>query len=95
MKRWWIWGLGVALFLAFLSPLASSAPDGLERVALDKGFMNRAAEPFFEVMPDYIFPGIPNEAIATVLAGVIGTLAVFVMGWGLSRLMLRRRHVRE
>ena len=25
----------------------------------------------------YVFPGVPNEALATILAGIIGTLIVF------------------
>jgi len=95
MRRWWLWGLLLALILALLSPLASSAPDGLERVALDEGFMGRALEPFFKIMPHYVFPGIADESLATVLAGVIGTLILFILGWGFSRLILRRRHVRE
>ena len=32
-RRLWIAGLGIALLVALLSPLASPHPDGLERVA--------------------------------------------------------------
>ena len=35
-------GLAIALGVAFLSPLASSDPDGLERVAEDEEFLDEA-----------------------------------------------------
>jgi len=85
--RWWHGALIFALVLALLSPLASSSPDGLERVAEDKGFMETAREAVFEVIPDYVMPGIRSEAIATILAGIIGTLILFSMGYGLAKLL--------
>ncbi len=85
--KWWHGALIFALFLAVLSPLASSSPDGLERVAEDKGFMETAREAFFEAIPDYMVPGIKSEAVATILAGLIGTLLVFAIGCSLARLL--------
>ena len=35
--KWWHVALAIALVLAFVSPLASGSPDGLERVAEDEG----------------------------------------------------------
>jgi hypothetical protein len=83
----WHGALIFALFLAVLSPIASSSPDGLERIAEDKGFMETAREAFFEAIPDYMVPGIKNEAVATILAGLIGTLLVFAIGYSLARLL--------
>jgi len=85
--RWWYGVLIFALFLALLSPLASSSPDGLERVAEDKGFMETAHEAFFKVIPDYVVPGVGNEAVATILAGLVGTLLLFAIGYGVARLL--------
>lgn len=85
--KWWYGALILALFLAILSPLASSSPDGLERVAEDKGFIERALEPVFNVIPDYMVPGIASETVATILAGVIGTLLLFGVGYGLAQLL--------
>ncbi|HSJ56267.1 MAG TPA: PDGLE domain-containing protein [Anaerolineae bacterium] len=89
-KYWWLAGLLLALALALLSPLASPHPDGLERVAEDQGFIDRAQNPPFQVIADYLFPGVENEAVATVLAGLTGTLILFALGSGLA-LLLRRR----
>lgn len=81
-KRWWILGLIIALAVTILSPLASPSPDGLERVAEDQGFIDRALEPFYEVIPDYVLPGVPNEDLATILAGMVGVLIVFGLSFG-------------
>jgi len=89
--KWWHGVLILALFLALLSPLASSSPDGLERVAEDKGFMETAREAVFEIIPDYVLPGVGNEAGATILAGIIGTLMLFGIGYGLAQLLKAKR----
>jgi hypothetical protein len=85
--KWWHGLLILALLLAILSPLASSSPDGLERVAADKGFINTALNPFFEIMPDYVIPGVTDEALAIILAGLVGTLILFGIGYGLAKLL--------
>jgi cobalt/nickel transport system permease protein len=74
-----VWGVGlaIALLLAVFSPLASAYPDGLEWVAEEHGFIETAQGPLYEIIPDYVFPGVSNEALATILAGIIGTLIVF------------------
>ncbi len=74
-----VWGAGlmIALLLAVFSPLASAYPDGLEWVAEEHGFIETARDPLYEIIPDYVFPGVSNEALATILAGVVGTLIVF------------------
>jgi hypothetical protein len=88
--KWWIVGLLIALAVTLLSPLASAWPDGLERVAEDKGFIEDAQDAPYEVIPDYVLPGIGNEALATILAGIVGTLVVFGLAYGLG-ILLRRR----
>ncbi|MHB0858179.1 MAG: PDGLE domain-containing protein [Anaerolineae bacterium] len=90
-NKWWIVGLALALLVAVLSPLASSHPDGLERVAEDQGFGGAALDPWYEVIPDYVFPGVADERLATILAGVVGVVVLFVVMWGVGRLMARRQ----
>jgi hypothetical protein len=80
-------GLAIALGLVLIAPLASPDPDGLERVAEDRGFMETARDAPFELIPDYVFPGIANEGVATVVAGVIGVLAVAALTLGLGALL--------
>jgi hypothetical protein len=89
-RHWWVIGLVAALAVAFFSPLASPHPDGLERVAEDKGFIERAREAPYTILPDYIFPGVANEGVATILAGVVGTLVVFALVYGLAWALHRR-----
>jgi len=76
---WLVWGAGLALALALaiISPLASAFPDGLEWVAEQQGFLTNAQAPAYSLIPDYLLPGISNEALATILAGIVGTLIVF------------------
>ncbi len=62
-----------------LSLLASSSPDGLEKVAQEQGFIDRSAQYLPGLMPDHQMPGIENERLATALSGIIGTLGVFGM----------------
>lgn len=85
----WAVGLVLAIALAIVSPLASSDPDGLERVAENIGFLDRAQDAPYQLIPDYVVPGVQNEALATILAGVIGLLIVFAVSYGIAR--LRRR----
>jgi hypothetical protein len=92
LKRyWWLIGLLIALAVALLSPLASPHLDGLERVAEDQGFLDRAEDAPYEILPDYLFPGIQNEALATIVAGLVGTLVVFGVVYGLAWVVRRRR----
>jgi hypothetical protein len=92
--KWWIVGLLIALAVTLISPLASAWPDGLERVAEDKGFIEDAQDAPYEVIPDYVFPGVGNEAVATILAGIVGTLVVFGLAYGLGVLLKRREATR-
>lgn len=90
-SKWWLIGLVACLAVACLSPLASSSPDGLERVAEDKGFIGLAGEPPFQIIADYLFPGIENQTLATILAGFIGTLILFGVVYGIAWLLKSRR----
>jgi ABC-type spermidine/putrescine transport system permease subunit I len=89
-KYWWVAGLLLALGVALLSPLASPHPDGLERVAEDEGFLDQAEDAPYQVIPDYAFPGIQNEAVATIVAGLVGTAFLFAVGYALAWLLRRR-----
>jgi len=83
-------GTGIAVILAVLSPLASSHPDGLEWVAEQKNFLDAAKSPVFHIITDYLLPGIHSEALATILAGIIGVIIVLGLSLGIAR--NRRKH---
>jgi hypothetical protein len=85
--KWWLIGLFICLAIACLSPLASSSPDGLEKVAENKGFIDLGQETPFQVIADYLFPGMENEVLATILAGIIGTLILFGVAYGVAWLL--------
>lgn len=90
--RWWHIGLIIALVLAGgVSLFASSFPDGLERVAINHGFieLGEGYEVMHSPMPDYIVPGISNEALAASLAGLIGTLMMFGLVYGIGKALKR------
>ena len=92
---WWVVGLLIALALVLLAPLASSSPDGLERVAEDKGFIDAAEGPPYKIIADYLFPGVENEGAATIMAGIVGTVLVFAIGYGLAYLIVSVRRSRR
>lgn len=77
--------------LAALSPLASSAPDGLERVAESGGFAGRVQPAPFVVIRDYLFPGIENKAVAGILAALVGTLVLFGVVYGVAWLVTSKK----
>jgi cobalt/nickel transport protein len=91
--RWW-WAVGIviaALVVIVLAPLASSDPDGLLRVAQDQGFLERAQNLFSGLLGDYAIPGIDNQWLSTVLAGLLGVLIVVGIVLILGRIVARRR----
>jgi cobalt/nickel transport protein len=91
----WVWiGLAAALAVGGLLSLAASpAPDGLERVAENQGFWERAVQtPLLRSpLPGYLFPGIADERLATGLAGFLGTLVLFALGLGVGWAVRRLR----
>jgi cobalt/nickel transport system permease protein len=88
-------GLVIALALAFfVSPHASSSPDGLEKVAADRGLDRNAKAHAMTDSPlaDYSVKGVADTGLSTGLAGLIGVLATFVVGYGVFSLVKKPRH---
>lgn len=93
-KYWWISGIIIALFMAcVLSLFASPEPDGLERVAEDYGFAEKAEgqEVLQAPIPDYTIPGIEDEKVATALAGLIGVLIILVVTFGWAKILKNKK----
>jgi len=71
-------GILVSIFVAgFISYYASSSPDGLEKVAEDKGFLDTAKDSANSgsFLADYGVAGIDNERLSVGLSGLIGVIA--------------------
>ena len=76
--RGWILAGGlIALAVVLISPLASGDPDGLERVAINMGFIDAGLDASYQIIPDYTLPFLGETALSTIVAGVIG---IFVVG---------------
>lgn len=97
-KVFTIVALAVAVGMAVaISPFASSSPDGLEKVAEQKGFLGQGKAHRIQdesPIPDYAFPGIGNARVATGMAGFVGALGVFAVTYGLAALLRRRCRAR-
>ncbi|GIH25453.1 hypothetical protein Aph01nite_37630 [Acrocarpospora phusangensis] len=82
----------VSLLLAgIVSFFASSSPDGLEKVAEDKGFLGQAADHLFGgfALADYGDVG----GIPVGVAGVLGVLITLAVGLGIGYLVRRKQKV--
>jgi len=76
----------LAAVTAGVSFIAGSAPDGLEHVAETLGFARHAAPAFAgSLLPDYVVPGVANQTLAGVLAGLVGAVVAFAALYGLLR----------
>ncbi|WP_275464309.1 energy-coupling factor ABC transporter permease [Streptomyces noursei] len=90
----WLAGLAAALLCAGgLSYYASSSPDGLEKVAHDKGLDSKTEAHATADSPlaDYSVKDIANPRLAGGLAGVIGVAATLAVGTGVFVVLRRRK----
>jgi cobalt/nickel transport system permease protein len=83
-------GLTAALAIAlFVAPFASPLPDGLERAAERLGiFESSTHAAASSVVRGYTVPGLGSTPAATAIAGAIGTIVVFLVGFILARIAL-------
>ncbi|BAU83875.1 ABC-type cobalt transporter [Streptomyces laurentii] len=93
-RRLWIAGVVTALVLAgFVSFYASGSPDGLEKVAADKG-IDAQAKPHAAAdspLADYGVKDVSDARLSGGLAGVIGVGATLAVGTGAFWVVRRRR----
>ncbi|MFI5830645.1 energy-coupling factor ABC transporter permease [Streptomyces sp. NPDC051578] len=90
----WITGLLTALVLAgFVSYYASASPDGLEKVAADKGIDRNERQHAAAGSPlaDYSVKDVTDTRLSGGLAGVIGVGATVAVGTGIFWTVRRRR----
>jgi ABC-type Fe3+ transport system permease subunit len=93
LGRWW-WAVGLviaAVVVIILAPLASPDPEGLERVAEDGGFIDRAQNFFSGLLGGYAIPGVDDPTVSTIASGLLGVAIVVALVFVLGRLVARRR----
>ena len=87
-RGWVVAGLVISLVVVLLSPLASGNPDGLERVAIDMGFIDAGQSASYQIIPGYTLPFLGETPVSTILAGAIGMVIVgviiFLLGQGMK-----------
>ncbi len=88
-RGWILPGVLISLMVVLLSPLASVNPDGLERVAADLEFIGSGMDAPYEIIPDYTVPFLGESGLSTILAGLIGAVAVGLLAVGVVRFLRR------
>ncbi|QES55049.1 cobalt ABC transporter permease [Streptomyces venezuelae] len=93
-KKVWVTGLVTALVLAgFVSFYASASPDGLEKVAADKGIDEKVEEHAAANSPlaDYSVKDVDDARLSGGLAGIIGVGVTVAAGTAIFWSVRRRR----
>jgi hypothetical protein len=80
----------IIVFLAFSIPLASSRPDGLERV-VETFEVTKQASLWNGIMSDYTIAVLGDSYVSTLLAGVVGTFIVLIAGTLLGRALAPKK----
>jgi cobalt/nickel transport system permease protein len=76
---------GALMIMSFALPFASESPDGLEKVALNLGFFEKATKIYsLSPMPDYTLLG-QESYIFVLLSGIIGMLLTFGVSYAIAR----------
>ena len=91
-KRFYLYFLMASILIAgVLSFYASSSPDGLEKVAEDKGFLETAKDSALSESPlsDYGVAGIDHDRLSVGLSGVIGVFVTALVAFGVFALAKR------
>ena len=86
-------GIALSLLIAgVLSFYASSHPDGLEKVAETKGFLDTAKDPINAGSPlaDYGVSGVERERLSVGASGIIGVLATLLVAGAVFRFLAKK-----
>ena len=80
-----------AALVVVVAPLASSEPDGLERVAVDNGFAEQEEDHALSDAPTagYAVDGVDDDRLGAGLAGLVGVAATFALTGGVFLLVRR------
>lgn len=88
-RGWVVVGVILSLLAVSLAPFASAAPDGLERVAEELGFLPLGQSAPYQILPDYTIPFLGETPLSTIVAGAVGALValglIVVVGLSLRK----------
>lgn len=93
-RGWVVAGVLIALAVVFLSPLASTDPDGLNRVAMNLGFIHNA-QAASGPLAGYKIPFLGNTSTSKILAGTLGILVVLAAAFITGRTLQKRSHSKD
>lgn len=88
-RGWVLAGVLISLAVILLSPLASVNPDGLNRVAMDLGFIHTARSGS-GLLAGYSIPILLNSSLGKVLAGTIGAAVVLAFVFVIGRTLQKK-----
>ena len=94
-KRLYIIGFVITLLIAgVFSFYASSSPDGLEKVAIDLGFIDTAKDSAVSdtALADYGVKGVENERLSVGIAGIVGVFATGLVMYAIVRLLGKKKN---
>lgn len=87
-------GIAISMITAgIFSFYASSSPDGLEKVAEEKGFIDTAKDPLNSGSPlaDYGVAGVGNERLSVGLSGIAGVLITLLVSALIFKSLAKKR----
>ncbi len=88
-RGWVIVGVVISLVVVLLSPLASVNPDGLNRVAMDLGFID-SAQAGNGALAGYRVPFFESASASRIAAGAIGVVVLIILLFVLSQALRKR-----
>jgi cobalt/nickel transport protein len=94
-KRLYIIGFVITLLIAgVFSFYASSSPDGLEKVAIDLGFIDTAKDSAVSdtALAEYGVKGVENERLSVGIAGIVGVFATGLVMSAIVRLLGKKKN---
>ncbi|MEB3103377.1 energy-coupling factor ABC transporter permease [Ferviditalea candida] len=95
MKKWAVLVLATMGIVVFLSPFASTLPDGLDRVAIDHQFAGKAKSGFVDApLAGYQIGFAEGKIWGTAGAGLAGVLMIMALLYGYHRITAKSPAVR-
>jgi cobalt/nickel transport system permease protein len=88
-RGWVVAGVVIALLVTVLSPLASVDPDGLNRVAMNLGFIHSGLSGSGP-LAGYTIPFFANASLAKIAAGAVGVLVVLALAFLVGRSLQKK-----